>query len=191
MSNIFILAYGYVGLIDLQRLFVERTFFFIRRVSFCLAFVTHTQTSDTLFDARPGRSRRRLLSAQERNARPRQRCCRRPGAPSDETNTSGQLSFSAAFFSYPTIVSFTAGVAGVFSALHHMRKAWCKQKKVWVHGFFLCRERPAWWGALAENIPRIVHVSKCARVKHVVYDAASRNVTYDGKQPSFRLGQYR
>ena len=126
-----------------------------------------------LFDARPGRSRRRLLSAQERNARPRQRCCRRPGAPSDETNTSGQLSFSAAFFSYNTIVSFTAGVAGVFSTLHHMRKAWCKQKKVWVHGFFLCRERPAWWGALAENIPRIVHVSKCARVKHVVYDAAS------------------
>ena len=48
MSNIFILAYGYVGLIDLQRLFVESLFFFIRRVSFCFAFVTHTQTSDTL-----------------------------------------------------------------------------------------------------------------------------------------------
>ena len=36
---------------------------------------------------------------------------------------------SDAFFSYPAIVYFTAGVAGVFSALHHMWKPWSKQKK--------------------------------------------------------------
>ena len=83
--------------------------------------------------ARPGRSRRRLLSAQEQSAQPRQRCCLRPGAPSEEPGTMGQFFSSHAIYSYPTIVYFTAGVAGVFSALHHMWKAWSacigKQKK--------------------------------------------------------------
>ena len=65
------------------------------------------------------------------------------------------MSFSAAFFSYNTIVSFTAGVAGVFSTLHHMRKAWCKQKKVWVHGFFFA-ESALLDGELS---PKIFHAS--------------------------------
>ena len=47
-----------------------------------------------------------------------------------ETGTMEQLYSSNAFFSstlnYNTL---QAGVAGVFSALHHMCKAWCKQKK--------------------------------------------------------------
>ena len=41
----------------------------------------------------------------------------------------GKFYYSDAFFSYPAIVYFTAGVAGVFSALHHMWKPWSKQKK--------------------------------------------------------------
>ena len=41
----------------------------------------------------------------------------------------GKFYYSDAFFSYPVIMYFTAGFAGVFSALHHMCKAWCKQKK--------------------------------------------------------------
>ena len=36
---------------------------------------------------------------------------------------------SDAFISYRIIMYFTAGVAGVFSALHHMWKPLCKQKK--------------------------------------------------------------
>ena len=36
---------------------------------------------------------------------------------------------SDAFISYRIIMYFTAGVAGVFSALHRMWKPWCKQKK--------------------------------------------------------------
>ena len=54
-----------------------------------------------------------------------QRCCPRPGASSDETGTMmmGKFYYSDAFFSYPVIMYFTAGFAGVFSALHHMCKA--------------------------------------------------------------------
>ena len=82
-----------------------------------------------LFDARLGRSRRRHLAAQGRNARMQQRYRCRPGAQSEETGTMGQLYHPVAFFSYPAIMYFTAGVAGVFTALHHMRKACCKQEK--------------------------------------------------------------
>ena len=102
---------------------------------------------EVLFDARPGKSRHRVLPAQEQSAQPRPRCRRRPGALSDETDTTGQFYSSTAFFSCPTIMCFTAGV---FSALHHMWKAWCKQgkKKCWF--MVCCRERPAWWGALVD-----------------------------------------
>ena len=100
-----------------------------------------------LIDARPGRSRHRVLPALGQSAQPQPRCRRRPGALSDETDTTGQFYSSTAFFSCPTIMCFTAGV---FSALHHMWKAWCKQgkKKCWF--MVCCRERPAWWGALVD-----------------------------------------
>ena len=65
------------------------------------------------------------------------------------------MSFSAAFFSYPTIVSFTAGVAGVFSALHNMWKAWCKQKKCGFMRFFDA-ESALLGGELS---PKIFHAS--------------------------------
>ena len=106
---------------------------------------------EVLFDARPGRSRHRVLPALGQSAQPRPRCRRRPGALSDETDTTGQFYSSTAFFSCPTIMCFTAGI---FSALHHMWKAWCKQgkKKCWF--MVCCRERPAWWGALVKvDIP--------------------------------------
>ena len=105
-----------------------------------------------LFDARLGRSHRRLLPAQGRNARMQQRYRCRPGAQSEETGTMGQLYYPAAFFSYPAIMYFTAGVAGVFTALHHMWKASCKQekKKVWVHGL-LQRVHPRLVGSSREN----------------------------------------
>ena len=87
-------------------------------------------------------------------ARPRLRCRWRPGASSEETGTMGQLYSSAAFFFYPTTMHFTAGVAGAFSALHNMWKAWCKQEKKKC-GFMVCyRERPAWWGRSRENETR-------------------------------------
>ena len=57
-----------------------------------------------LFDARLGRSHRRLLPAQGRNARMQQRYRCRPGAQSEETGTMGQLYHSAAFFSYSIIM---------------------------------------------------------------------------------------
>ena len=55
---------------------------------------------------------------------------------SEQTGTMGQMYSYAAFFSYPIIMYFTAGVAGVFSAPHQRWKAWCKprKKKVLVHG---------------------------------------------------------
>ena len=80
-----------------------------------------------------------------------QRFCPRSGAPSEETATMGQLYFYAAFFSSPTIMYFTAGVAGAFGALHHMWKAWCKKKKVWVHGL-MQRVHPRLVGSSRENI---------------------------------------
>ena len=49
-----------------------------------------------------------------------------------ETGTMEHLYFFNAFFCYPAIMYFTAGVAGVagvFSALHHMCKAWQAKKK--------------------------------------------------------------
>ena len=81
-----------------------------------------------------------------------QRCCPRPGASSDETGTMmmGKFYYSDAFFSYPVIMYFTAGFAGVFSAPHHMWKPWCKQKKS-VGSWFWCRERPAWLGSSREG----------------------------------------
>ena len=71
----------------------------------------------------------------------------------------GKFYYSDAFFSYPVIMYFTAGFAGVFSALHHMWKPWCKQgkKKCWF--MVCCRECiPAWWGALVkrENLIRVL-----------------------------------
>ena len=97
-----------------------------------------------LIDARPGRSRHRVLPAQEQSARQWYR--RRPDASSEQTGTMGQLYSSDAFFSYRIIMYFAAGVCGVFS--HRMWKAWCKKKKC---GFTVwCRERPAWWGALVK-----------------------------------------
>ena len=41
----------------------------------------------------------------------------------------GQLYSFDAFFFDPIIMHFTARVCGVFCTLHHMWKAWCKQKK--------------------------------------------------------------
>ena len=107
-----------------------------------------------LLDALPGRSRRRLLPA------PRTKCSgltamslasrcavQRKRAPC--------YSCTSPMLSSPTLPSyFAAGVASVFSALHHMWKAWCKQgkKKCWF--MVCCRERPAWWGALVKvDIP--------------------------------------
>ena len=81
---------------------------------------------DKLFDARLGRS----ISSCSNT-----KCSSSPVMSSASWcivwgyGNSGQLYSSAAFFSYPIIVYFTAGVAGAFSALHHMLKAWCKQKK--------------------------------------------------------------
>ena len=114
-----------------------------------------------LFDARLGRSHRRLLPAQGRNARMQQRYRCRPGAQSEETGTMGQLYYPAAFFSYPAIMYFTAGVAGVFTALHHMWKASCKQgkKKVWVHG-------------LLQRVPRLVGYS-LEKLKESTYSTFS------------------
>ena len=104
-----------------------------------------------LFDARLGRSHRRLLPAQGRNARMQQRYRCRPGAQSEETGTMGQLYYPAAFFSYPAIMYFTAGVAGVFTALHHMWKASCKQGKKKCGFMVCCRECPVWWGTLLKS----------------------------------------
>ena len=104
-----------------------------------------------LFDARLGRSHRRLLPAQGRNARMQQRYRCRPGAQSEETGTMGQFgrNSSAAMYSYHNVLQ--AGVAGVFSALHQMWKASCKQGKKKC-GFMVCRREciPAWWGALVK-----------------------------------------
>ena len=89
----------------------------------------------------------------------RYRC--RPGAQSEETGTMGQLYYPADFFSYPAIMYFTAGVAGVFTALHHMWKASCKQgkKKVWVHG-------------LLQRVPRLVGYS-LEKLKESTYSTFS------------------
>ena len=112
------------------------------------------RSTSRALDARPGRSRRRLLPSQGRSARMQQRYRCRPFAQSEETGTMGQLYSSAAFFFYPTTMHFTAGVAGAFSALHNMWKAWCKQEKKKC-GFMVCyRERPAWWGRSRENETR-------------------------------------
>ena len=75
---------------------------------------------------------------------------------------SGQLYSYDAFFSYPAIVYFTAGVAGVFSALHRMWKPWCKQKKVWFHG--LMQRAPRFVGCPRENENNAMH---CAIKKFV------------------------
>ena len=61
----------------------------------------------------------------------------------------GQLYSFAAFFS-STIMYFTAR-AGAFGALHHMWKAWCKKKKVLVHGL-MQRVHPRLVGSSRENI---------------------------------------
>ena len=60
-----------------------------------------------------------------------------------------QLYSSEAFFSYPTIMYFTAGVTGVF--LHRMwRRGASKEKKKC--GFMICcRERPTWLGSSREK----------------------------------------
>ena len=101
-----------------------------------------------LLDALPGRSRRGLLPA------PRTKCSgltamslasrcavQRKRAPC--------YSCTSPMLSSPTLPSnFGAGVASVFSALHHMWKAWCKQgKKVLVHG-------------LLQRAPRLVGSSR-------------------------------
>ena len=106
------------------------------------------------FDARPGRSRRRLLPARKQSARMQQRCRWRPGRRPKKTGTMGQSYSFDAFFSYPTIIYFKpeSPVPSAPCTTCGSRGA-SKEKKVWVHGF-LCRERPAWWGALAENETR-------------------------------------
>ena len=72
-----------------------------------------------------------------------------------ETGTMEHLYFFNAFFCYPAIMYFTAGVAGVagvFSALHQMWKASCKQGKKKCGFIVCCRECiPAWWGALVKT----------------------------------------
>ena len=102
---------------------------------------------DKLFDARLGRS----ISSCSNT-----KCSSSPVMSSASWcivwgyGNSGQLYSSAAFFSYPIIVYFTAGVAGAFSALHHMLKAWCKQKKS-VGSWFDAESVPLGWGALVKD----------------------------------------
>ena len=69
------------------------------------SFWSSRSISSASCDARSGRSRHRVLPAQEQSARVGQRCRRRPCALSDETDTTGQLYSSTAFFSCPTIIS--------------------------------------------------------------------------------------
>ena len=110
-----------------------------------------------LFDARLGRSHRRLLPAQGRNARMQQRYRCRPGAQSEETGTMGQLYHSAAFFSYSIIMyskpEFAVSLAPCFfpfACTTCGRRVASKEKKKC--GFIVCcRECPVWWGTLLKS----------------------------------------
>ena len=100
-----------------------------------------------LFDARLGRSHRRLLPAQGRNARMQQRYRCRPGAQSEETGTMGQLYYPAAFFSYPAIMYFTAGVAGrsrrsLHRSAPHVEGELQARKKKSVGSWFVAESAP-------------------------------------------------
>ena len=70
------------------------------------SFWSSRSISTVAFGARPGRSRSRVLPELGQSAQAGQRCRRRPCAPSDETDTTGQLYYTDAFFFNPTIVYF-------------------------------------------------------------------------------------
>ena len=124
------------------------------RTALQLFFWSWRSTSRAL-DARPGRSRRRLLPSQGRNLRMQQRCRCRPGAQSEETGTMGQLYHSAAFFSYSIIMyskpEFAVSLAPCFFpfACTTCGSRGASKKKCWF--MVWCRERPAWWGALVKD----------------------------------------
>ena len=101
------------------------------------------------FDARPGRSRRRLLPARKQSARMQQRCRWRPGRRPKKTGTMGQLYHSAAFFSYPAIVLRSRSRQCFQCPAPHVEGGvQARKKKCWF--MVCCRERPAWWGALVD-----------------------------------------
>ena len=80
---------------------------------------------DVSFDERPDSLDVGFFLPQEQSAQPRLRRRQRPGAPSEETGTMGQLYSFAASSPLPSCTS--PGVTGAFSAPHQMWKAWCKQ----------------------------------------------------------------
>ena len=103
-----------------------------------------------LFDARPGRSRHRLLPPREQSAQARQRCRWRPGRRPKIMGTMGQFFYSHAIYSYPTIMYFKPE-SPVSSCTACRRRGASRKKKVLVHGL-LQRVHPRLVGSSREEL---------------------------------------
>ena len=85
----------------------------------------------------------------EQRAQPRQRCRLRPGAPLKKGHhgTVWTKLLRSYVLLYHNVLQ--AGVAGVFSALHQMWKAWCKQEKKSVGSWFHAESASPFGGELS------------------------------------------
>ena len=103
------------------------------------------------FDARLGRSWRRHLAAQGRNARMQQRYRCRPGRRRKKTGTMGQFGRNSSAHMYSYTIMYFKPVSPVSSApcTRCGRLGASRKKKCWF--MVSCRERPAWWGALVKT----------------------------------------
>ena len=100
-----------------------------------------------LFDARLGRSRRRHLAAQGRNARMQQRYRCRPGAQSEETGTMGQFGRNSSADMYSYLMYFKPVSSAPCTRCGRLGAS--KKKKVLVHGFM--QRAPRLVGCSREN----------------------------------------